>query len=76
MEDSTIRKRADTTNSLDEKGSADEKHLETATVVSVDSKDADAALELVGTQRTKQFSEEYNLKLRRKLVSRFRVCRL
>ena len=36
--------------------------------LSVDSKDADEALELVGIRREVQFSEEYNLKLRRKLV--------
>ena len=36
--------------------------------LSVDSKDADEALELVGIRREAQFSEEYNLKLRRKLV--------
>ncbi len=47
----------------------DEKHLETTTVSSVNLKDHDAALDLVGIQRTSQFSEEYNLKLRRKLVS-------
>ena len=31
--------------------------------------DGDEALHLVGAERTAQFSEEYNLKLRRKLVS-------
>ncbi|KAJ6509891.1 MFS general substrate transporter [Mycena vitilis] len=35
--------------------------------VTVDSVDGDEALRLVGTARTTQFSEEYNLKLRRKL---------
>jgi len=40
---------------------------QTTTVTSYDSKDADEALELVGTSRTQHFSEEYNLKLRRKL---------
>lgn len=30
---------------------------------------ADEALRLVGTERTRHFSEEYNLKLRRKLVN-------
>ena len=29
----------------------------------------DEALKLVGAERTEEFSEEYNLKLRRKLVS-------
>ncbi|KAJ6614320.1 MFS general substrate transporter [Mycena sp. CBHHK59/15] len=33
----------------------------------IDSSDGDEALRLVGTLRTAQFSEEYNLKLRRKL---------
>ena len=31
--------------------------------------DGDEALHLVGAERTAHFSEEYNLKLRRKLVS-------
>jgi len=48
--------------------SKDEKHLETVTVESIDSKDVDAALALVGQTRTMEFSEEYNLRLRRKLV--------
>ncbi len=47
----------------------DEKHMETTTVSSVDLNDRDAALDLVGIQRTAQFSEEYNLRLRNKLVS-------
>ena len=38
-------------------------------IVSVDSREADEALELVGIRRTAVFSEEYNLRLRRKLVS-------
>ena len=52
----------------EEKELVDSKAVETVTVYSVDSKDADAALVLVGTHRTTQFSEEYNKKLRRKLV--------
>lgn len=47
----------------------DEKHPEVVTLQSVDSKDADEALELVGLRRELHFSEEYNKKLRRKLVS-------
>ncbi|KAJ7047446.1 MFS general substrate transporter [Mycena alexandri] len=52
-----------------EKGSVDvqvhdEKVESTSTI---DSVDGDEALRLVGTARTTQFSEEYNLKLRRKL---------
>lgn len=37
-------------------------------VDTVNSVDGDEALRLVGAVRTTQFSEEYNLKLRRKLV--------
>jgi hypothetical protein len=36
--------------------------------VSFDSSEVDEALQLVGTRRTAQFSEEYNQRLRRKLV--------
>lgn len=46
--------------------SLDEK-LSTESIV-VDLSQADEALQLVGAERTTQFSEEYNLKLRRKLV--------
>ena len=46
----------------------DEKRIETATILSVDSKDVDAALELVGTVRTSRFSDEYNAMVRKKLV--------
>jgi len=35
---------------------------------SIDTSDGDEALQLVGTQATAHFSEEYNRKLRRKLV--------
>ena len=38
------------------------------TVSIVESTDGDEALRLVGKERTAQFSEEYNKKLRRKLV--------
>lgn len=48
-----------------------EKQPEVVTLQSVDSKDADEALELVGLRRELHFSEEYNKKLRRKLVSLF-----
>lgn len=47
----------------------DEKGLERATVSSVDLQYGDAALTLVGKERTAHFSEEYNLKLRKKLAS-------
>ncbi|KAF9482470.1 MFS general substrate transporter [Pholiota conissans] len=45
---------------LSPEGSLDEKF-------SVDLNDGDEALRLIGTERTTQFSEEYNAKLRRKL---------
>lgn len=44
--------------------------------VSYDTKDGDEALQLVGEQRTAHFSEEYNFKLRRKLVSSAPVIHL
>ena len=50
----------------DEKGSRVDE--EVASVV--DSFDGDEALKLVGRERTAQFSDEYNRKLRRKLVLR------
>lgn len=46
---------------LSAEGSLDEKF-------SVDLNDGDEALRLIGAERTTQFSEEYNAKLRRKLV--------
>lgn len=57
-----------------EKGSAsreDEKRsqLDEEVVSVVDTSEGDEALELVGRERTAQFTEEYNKKLRRKLVS-------
>ncbi len=67
-----IRSRSlSSSSATDEKVFDDEKRgtiEQTATVTSFDSKDADEALQLVGTSRTQNFSEEYNLKLRRKLV--------
>jgi len=66
-----IRSRSlSSSSATDEKVFDDEKRgtiEQTATVTSFDSKDADEALQLVGTSRTQNFSEEYNLKLRRKL---------
>jgi hypothetical protein len=41
---------------------------------SEDIRDGDEALQLVGALRSAQFSEEYNLKLRRKLVSTVVLC--
>jgi MFS transporter, ACS family, allantoate permease len=50
--------------------SVDEKRAADAEVVSVDDTlNGDEALQLVGRERTEQFSEEYNRRLRRKLVS-------
>ena len=46
----------------------DSKQVETISINSIDSRDVDEALELVGMRRTAEFSEEYNKKLRRKLV--------
>ncbi|KAF7355248.1 MFS general substrate transporter [Mycena sanguinolenta] len=54
---------SETEKSLDAEARGD-KFTETVTINSVD---GDEALELVGTARTTQFSEEFNLKLRRKL---------
>ena len=61
-------------SSLEEKKSSssvtDEKRAVDPEVVSVDDTlNGDEALELVGRERTAQFSEEYNRRLRRKLVS-------
>ena len=56
-----------TPRSIDE-----EKTFDATTTVSevAESSDGDEALRLVGRERTAQFSDEYNRKLRRKLVSR------
>ena len=69
-----------TRKSLEKRDSSDEKTPRsmdeekafdaTATVSEVvESSDGDEALRLVGRERTAQFSDEYNRKLRRKLVS-------
>lgn len=48
----------------------DEKHVVDSEIASVDgSLEGDEALQLVGKERTHEFSEEYNRRLRRKLVS-------
>ena len=47
----------------------DEKHVGIATVTSYEESDVDEAMMLVGAERSAVFSEEYNAKLRRKLVS-------
>ncbi|KAK7061654.1 MFS general substrate transporter [Favolaschia claudopus] len=46
---------------------AEQQKEKTVETVTIESQDGDEALRLVGTARTTQFSEEYNLKLRRKL---------
>lgn len=52
----------------------DEKHAVDSEVASVtNTLDGDEALELVGKERTQQFSEDYNKRLLRKLVG---VCLL
>lgn len=48
----------------------EEKDEATITVSSADSANEDEALKLVGRERTTKFSEEYNRKLRNKLVRR------
>lgn len=54
---------------VDEKRSQDEEKAGYDVTVSVaDSVEGDEALKLVGRERTAEFSEEYNRKLRRKLV--------
>lgn len=48
----------------------DEKHVVDTDIASViDSFEGDEALQLVGRERTANFSEEYNKRLRRKLVN-------
>lgn len=64
-----IQKRGSVDTEKDSKEPVDEKRVVDAEVASVtDSENGDEALELVGKERTQQFSEEYNRKLRRKLV--------
>ena len=54
--------------SENEKGSLAEVRDDKVGVDTINSVDGDEALRLVGSVRTAQFSEEYNRKLRRKLV--------
>ncbi|KAF9006454.1 MFS general substrate transporter [Cyathus striatus] len=51
----------------EKKSSAEESVKEVGDSFSVDLKDGDEALRLIGAERTAEFSEEYNLRLRRKL---------
>ncbi len=52
--------------SIEEKIAPD---AEKVSIASVDVSRGDEALRLVGIERSAEFSEEYNLRLRRKLVS-------
>ena len=60
---------------MDEKAtsmmSGDEKDVYDTMTSGMDSSDGDEALNLVGRERETQFSEEYNAKIRRKLVCPF-----
>ena len=60
---------------MDEKAtsmmSGDEKDVYDTMTSVMDSSDGDEALKLVGRERETQFSEEYNAKIRRKLVCPF-----
>ena len=60
----SIEKRSPTPTSRD----AEKDGFDAAATVLTDSVDGDEALQLVGKERTAQFSEEYNRRLRRKLV--------
>lgn len=53
--------------SMDQK-SVDEKVVEATSISSVDFRHGDEALKLIDAENAVKFSEEYNLKLRRKLV--------
>lgn len=68
MDSPQDKKTVNTTNK--EQGEKDdEKFVEMKIAVSYDESDMDEAMMLVGAERTTEFSEEYNAKLRRKLVS-------
>lgn len=53
--------------SVEAVASADEKHV-SGSITSQDHMDGDEALQLVGKERLTKFSDEYNRRLRRKLV--------
>ena len=64
-----IQKRGSVDMAKEAELSVEEKAVVDAEVLSVtDSENADEALQLVGKERTQQFSEEFNRKLRWKLV--------
>jgi hypothetical protein len=70
MASESLRERSSSHNSLEKvrEQEQEEKHVGVTTVASFDSSDMDEAMRLVGAERTAVFSEEYNAKLRRKLV--------
>lgn len=64
-----IRKSLDAAEKVPSSPVLDEKHaVDSETVSVIDSLQGDEALQLVGRERTAEFSDEYNKKLRRKLV--------
>ncbi|KAL6299108.1 MFS general substrate transporter [Sparassis latifolia] len=67
MTSTTDRKSVDISENSVHSPVADEKHTFDPTLSVVDSEEGDEALKLVGKERTAEFSEEYNRKLRRKL---------
>lgn len=67
-ETGSVEKRSRSSEEKDEKV-AEGDITTTSDLASIDASEADEALLLVGTARTQEFSEEYNAKLRRKLVS-------
>lgn len=64
------RKSGDVSESVEVVTSVDEKHdIDTSVSISSEAhSDGDEALQLVGKERLTEFSDEYNRKLRRKLV--------
>lgn len=66
------RKSNDTSEKTPPSPIVDEKRaVDSDTVSFVDTLNGDEALQLVGRERTAEFSEEYNKRLRRKLVHTF-----
>jgi histone acetyltransferase (RNA polymerase elongator complex component) len=75
MTSDSLRERSSSHNSIEkvreqeQEHDQEEKHVGVTTTTSFDSSNMDEAMRLVGAERTAVFSEEYNAKLRRKLVS-------
>lgn len=67
------RKSGDVSESVEVVTSVDEKHdIDTSVSISSEAhSDGDEALQLVGKERLTEFSDEYNRKLRRKLVRQY-----